>query len=103
MSADTTIAVFRFNDGKCRVGLVQAIENFTGFQWGKSRFGDRERDTQMLGYRACRSLQVALSAATRIFLKDADIVQHGVEVIDLPCPYRPDADAGASKTEAAYA
>ena len=36
MSADTTIAVFRFNDGKCRVGLVQAIENFTGFQWGKS-------------------------------------------------------------------
>ena len=57
----------------------------------------------MLGYRACRSLQVALSAATRIFLKDADIVQHGVEVIDLPCPYRPDADAGASKTEAAYA
>ena len=74
MSADTTIAVFRFNDGKCRVGLVQAIENFTGFQWGKSRFGDRERDAQMLGYRACRSLQVALSAATRIFLKDADIV-----------------------------
>jgi hypothetical protein len=95
MSLDTTIAVFQFNDGMCRVGLVQAVENFDGFDWLKSRFPETNRDQQMLGYRRYRSQKTALNAATRIFLRHADNLQHGVELIKLDCPSLPPAKPAA--------
>lgn len=100
MSADTAIAVFQFNDGMCRVGLVQAVENFDGFDWLKSRFPETNRDQQMLGYRRYRSQQTALNAATRIFLRHADGLQHGVELIKLDCPSLPPANSKAKRDDA---
>jgi hypothetical protein len=101
MSADTTIAVFQFNDGMCRVGLVQAVENFDGFDWLKSRFPETNRDQQMLGYRRYRSQKTALNAATRIFLRHADDLQHGVELIKLDCPSLPPANPTAMHDDTA--
>ena len=89
MSANTTIAVFQFNDGICRVGIVQAIENFRGFDWLTASLSATERDVQMKKLPKRHGLSSALSLAANLFLNRHADIEHGAEVIKLDCASSP--------------
>lgn len=97
MSANTSIAVFQFADGKCRVGIVQAVENFFKFDWLTAARSSSERDVQMSKLPRRRNMQSALHLAGTIFLNRHEDIEHGVEIIKLDCNSSPQDDTPSGK------
>lgn len=97
MSANTSLAVFQFADGKCRVGIVQAVENFFKFDWLTAARSSSERDVQMSKLPRRRNMKSALHLAGTLFLERHEDIEHGVEVIKLDCNSSPEVDSSTGE------